>query len=544
MMIDNSRDFCQFLKCLTICPIRIEIKSKELKFIQRQTIPIKYKLKEPLSKSTKNKNYFVTSIKKNEIEEINSPCFQSNIAKKSTNQLVDTNRHRSERNEIKSFLTRLKRAKICTKNTQYNVIRRVANTFLMAQVSEKEAWNILWTDLSVSVSRCKQMKSFQMINHFPGMYHVCRKDCLVFNYNRLASLFPEHYDFIPRTFILPGQYQQLMKEASHTSKQTFICKPKTSSKGMGIFLIQNLPLLKPFSSLVCQEYLKNPLLIDGYKFDLRLYVLLTCCSPLRVYVYKEGLARFSTSKYKKPKEGNISNLFIHLTNYSINRYSKKFTMDYHKKTLSSVFDILQKKGINIEILWKQIDAVIIKTLYSVECYLDYYFKLSFQNHLENYPCFEILGFDILLDTNHKVHLLEVNHSPSLNRQTEIDKIIKRDLIQDTFRLVNLSKYRQRKKNYENFFVPRRFFQNKPQVDNENKMIDNDDENVSFKMKQEQFQKMLQRKFKWESTHLGNFREICFEKDEELFKLHGLITKHFNSKIEKELVTEEDNEETM
>jgi len=47
---------------------------------------------------------------------------------------------------------------------------------------------------------------------------------------------------------------------------------------------------------VC-EYIDNPLLLDGYKFDLRIYVALTCINPLRIYVYEEGLVRLATVKY-------------------------------------------------------------------------------------------------------------------------------------------------------------------------------------------------------------------------------------------------------
>lgn len=68
------------------------------------------------------------------------------------------------------------------------------------------------------------------------------------------------------------------------------------------------------------RYIPNPLLINGHKFDLRIYVVVTCFDPLRVYVYKEGLARFASEPYNSKKNSKYS----HLTNYSINKKNENY----------------------------------------------------------------------------------------------------------------------------------------------------------------------------------------------------------------------------
>jgi hypothetical protein len=61
--------------------------------------------------------------------------------------------------------------------------------------------------------------------------------------------------------------------------------------------------LEKYSSLVVSQYIDNPLLINGYKFDLRIYVGITSVYPLRVYIYEEGLARFATELYSNDLTG-------------------------------------------------------------------------------------------------------------------------------------------------------------------------------------------------------------------------------------------------
>ena len=77
-------------------------------------------------------------------------------------------------------------------------------------------------------------------------------------------------------------------------------------------------------TLLIQEYINDPFLIDGLKFDLRLYVLITSADPLKIFLYRDGLVRLSSQKYEPPTKGNMKNMFKHLTNYSINKESKTF----------------------------------------------------------------------------------------------------------------------------------------------------------------------------------------------------------------------------
>lgn len=59
--------------------------------------------------------------------------------------------------------------------------------------------------------------------------------------------------------------------------------------------------------------------MNGYKFDFRIYVLVTSVEPLKIFVFKDGIARFATEMYQS---NNYDRLYMHLTNYSINKKNK------------------------------------------------------------------------------------------------------------------------------------------------------------------------------------------------------------------------------
>lgn len=75
----------------------------------------------------------------------------------------------------------------------------------------------------------------------------------------------------------------------------YLFKP-ASARGVGIKVINKWSQLPKNTSLVVQKYISDPYLINGSKFDLRLYVLVTSFNPLRIYLYPDGLARFASGK--------------------------------------------------------------------------------------------------------------------------------------------------------------------------------------------------------------------------------------------------------
>jgi hypothetical protein len=123
------------------------------------------------------------------------------------------------------------------------------------------------------------------------------------------------------------------------------------------------------------EYINNPLLFDGYKFDMRIYVAITCINPLRLYIYDEGLTRFATSKYDNNIIGNKKqSKYTHLTNYSLNKNNPNFIANTDsnadnvgsKWSLTALRKAMREQGIDDGAVWKKIEDIIIKTILSAE----------------------------------------------------------------------------------------------------------------------------------------------------------------------------------
>ncbi|KAE8283908.1 Tubulin polyglutamylase ttll6 [Larimichthys crocea] len=290
------------------------------------------------------------------------------------------------------------------------------------------------------------MKRYQKINHFPGMSEICRKDLLARNMNRMLKLFPKDYNIFPRTWCLPADYSDFQAYTRAKKNKTYICKPDTGCQGKGIFITKSTKDIQA-EHMICQVYISRPFIIDGYKFDLRIYVLVTSCDPLSIFMFKEGLARFCTTKYNEPTHNNVEDVCMHLTNYSINKNSENFVRDEDtgsKRKLSTLNKLLESISCNTDKMWNDIEDMIIKTLISAHPILKHNYHTCFPNHTTGSACFEILGFDVLLDHRLRPWVLEVNHSPSFTTDSPLDREVKDALLYDTLVLINLGACDRRK----------------------------------------------------------------------------------------------------
>lgn len=289
----------------------------------------------------------------------------------------------------------------------------------------------------------KAIGEHQKLNHFPGTFQIGRKDRLWRNLSRMQVRFgKQEFSFFPRTFVLPQDIKLLRKAwEDGGSRQKWIIKPPASARGIGIQVIHKWSQMPRKRPLLVQKYLHKPYLISGNKFDLRIYVYVTSYEPLRIYIFSDGLVRFASCKYSSSMK-TLSNKFMHLTNYSVNKKNSEYQSNSddkacqgHKWALKALWQYLGSKGVNTTLIWEKIKDIVIKTVIASEPYVNSLLKMHVRTP---YSCHELFGFDIMLDEKLKPWILEVNISPSLHSNTALDVSVKGQMVRD---LLNLAGFR-------------------------------------------------------------------------------------------------------
>ena len=177
--------------------------------------------------------------------------------------------------------------------------------------------DVLWAGLALKPEEF-YLTYQTKVNRIPGLNLLAHKKETGQFLNKFQEYFPNDFDFFPKTFLVPEQNDEFLsyyreqngKGKSKDGGKIFIAKPTTGNKGEGINLInseKDIPSEQQYPSTdqyVIQHYVDNPLIVDGLKFDLRLYVLITSVSPLVVWLNDQGLVRFCTELYEKPTKNN------------------------------------------------------------------------------------------------------------------------------------------------------------------------------------------------------------------------------------------------
>ena len=227
-----------------------------------------------------------------------------------------------------------KRIVVQHSGSKYEVVRRSLRSLGWRSAKQPapgedcEEANLLWADSYISFDTLSALHKYQKANHFPGMSELAKKNLLAKNLNRMARVCAEDFAFFPPSFNLPAELEPLRTYVSaQRRKPTLIVKPDSGCQGRGIFLTKNPDELSDVDGVVAQQYIASPLLVEGVKFDLRLYVLLVSCDPMRILLFKEGLARFCTERYRAPTDANLEQAFAHLTNFAVNKHHESFEID-------------------------------------------------------------------------------------------------------------------------------------------------------------------------------------------------------------------------
>ncbi|XP_063312652.1 tubulin polyglutamylase TTLL5-like [Pelobates fuscus] len=302
-------------------------------------------------------------------------------------------------------------------------------------------FNLMWTGPYNNASVLANLSKFQKINHFPNSMQLGRKDLLCKNIQTLQKKHgAQTYNFLPQSYVLPNDNKEFRKVISK-DQGPWISKPVSACQGRGIQIINSFSQINRRETLLVSRYIKNPLLVDGFKFDLRLFVLVTSYDPLIIYLYEEGLTRFATNQYK-PTEENMKNQYMHLTNTSINKANANYVRSTNPEvenhgslwSMGALLRHLKELGKDTATLMSKIEELVIKSIISAEGSIASVLQGTLADRRK---CFELYGFDVLVDETLKPWLLEVNLMPSLVSDGPLELKIKSNLLADTLTLIGV-----------------------------------------------------------------------------------------------------------
>ncbi|XP_046967768.1 probable tubulin polyglutamylase ttll-15 [Vanessa cardui] len=271
------------------------------------------------------------------------------------------------------------------------------------KATNKTPWTLLWSHdypFRVLYPNLHRLKTNQKVNHFPGTGFITNK----------VDLATSPSKFIPKAFKIPKNTKEFLRYASENRNAVFLEK---HNQHRGVYLKNVTAIDLSSGESFVQEYVQKPFLVDGHKFDIGVYVVLTSVDPLRVYWYKgDVLFRYCPAKYYPFDPKNLDKYVIgddYLPTWEVPSLAHPYTaLGFSMK---EAFDhYATSKGKNVTRMWEEVQEAITEVFLKKEHYII--------EALKNYPSkenfFEMMRFDLVLDEDFKVYLLEANMSPNLS----------------------------------------------------------------------------------------------------------------------------------
>jgi len=308
----------------------------------------------------------------------------------------------------------------------FNVLER--DGYARGDFNTSTDWDVMWAHdypFKKIRDRMLRLKPGQRVNKFPGSGYITNK----------VNLATSGLKNVPQAFQLPKEKNMFLEYAKKHPNKMFVQK-SNNHRGIQIEKISNLKLDAEGSFV--QEFIDNPLLVDGYKFDIGLYTTLTSIDPLRVYVHESDvLLRFCPTKYH-PFDASDKNKYVVQDDYlpswqvpSFTKYMGDTTGFSFKDTLNAYVKSLGKDS---DEMWEQMYQTIVDVYRSQE---EHFIRAtSHYPHKEAF--FEMVRFDFVIDDQLNVYLMEANMSPNLSSaHFEANALLYEQVVHSLLRLVGV-----------------------------------------------------------------------------------------------------------
>jgi hypothetical protein len=278
--------------------------------------------------------------------------------------------------------------------------------------------NYLWGKSEELFIKLEETYSDILVSYHPCFLHFTRKSIAEYCFKEYEN---RYYVQRPKTFLF-NKTELLRNLKKIERSNTMIIKPSNSSCCDGIYIPtpDTLRYIKKqiershYYNYVVQEHVKEPVLYNGKKFDLRIYALITSFNPLTYTIYKEGVARIAAKKYEKIK---LRDPLIALTGST---FRKRLGIEPENITITQLLKYLKENGYHIDDFWSKVDKVLGNVF---RCLVLYCHK----NKANMKRRFFLIGADLILENldnlndSFKIVFLEMNHVPQLeNWGKEVD----------------------------------------------------------------------------------------------------------------------------